>query len=352
MAEATGRPVTVPFSDKPDAEAVLTHWVYDDGANVRGGAVIAEAMTEKVTVEVTAPADGVLRRLVPENGVFRPGEPVAEILPSGTVGVLPPPPPAPAAPAAGGTASFVPVMPAVRRYAEERGVDVAEVARRFSGKRLTRADIDAFVAEAGRGAASSVIPYPRERQVLIRNLTNPGALPFTLHRRLAVPAGIRTVGVQAAVAWALAALRPDHPRLFGRLLPDGFEPARELVLAVAVQTDRGLMAPIIDGAGCRTPSDWRTQIEAIAEHVRSGRLQALRFGQPTFALSNLGPWGVEYFTPVLFPPAVAILGLGALDGDRLPVSLTVDHRWVDGADGARLLQDLERRLQESGTAGH
>lgn len=343
MAEAAGRPVTVPFSDKPDAEAVLTHWMYDDGAAIRAGTVIAEAMTEKVTVEVEAPVDGVLRRLVPENGVFRPGEPVAEILPPGAVPPPAPPPTAAAPPAAARDAAFVPVMPAVRRYAEERGVDVAAVARRFPNKRLTRADIDAFLAEGG-GSGPAFVPYPRERQVLVRNLTNPGALPFTLHRRLSVPDAVRTAGVQAAVAWALAALVPAHPRLFGRLRAEGFEPATELALAVAVQTDRGLMAPLVEGASCRTVADWRARIEEIAGHVQNGRLQALRFGPPTFALSNLGPWGIEYFTPVLLPPAVAILGLGALDGNRLPVSLTVDHRWVDGVDGARLLQDLEARL--------
>jgi pyruvate dehydrogenase E2 component (dihydrolipoamide acetyltransferase) len=342
MADPESRPVTVPFSDKPDAEAVLTHWMYDDGAAVRAGTVIAEAMTEKVTVEVEAPADGVLRRLVPENGVFRPGEAVAEILPPGAA----PPAPAetPAAPPRE-TAVFVPVMPAVRRYAEERGVDVAALARRFPGKRLTRADVDAFAAEGG-GPTAGLMPYPRERRVLIRNLTNPGALPFTLHRRLSVPDAVRAAGVQAAVAWALAALRPEHPRLFGRLGAEGFAPAAELVLAVAVQTDRGLMAPVVDGATCRTVADWRARIAELAEHVRAGRLQALRFDAPTFALSNLGPWGVDYFTPVLLPPAVAILGLGALDGGRLPVSLTVDHRWVDGVDGARLLQDLEARLAD------
>ncbi|MCL6563019.1 MAG: 2-oxo acid dehydrogenase subunit E2 [Firmicutes bacterium] len=343
MAGVEGRAVTVAFSDKADAEAVLTHWMYNDGATVRAGAVIAEAMTDKVTVEVEAPIEGVLRQLVPENGVFRPGEPVAEILPPGTVWSPTPPPAQTAAPESEREAAFIPVMPAVRRYAEERGVDLAAVARRFPNKRLTRADIDAFAAEQS-ASGPALLPYPRERQVLIRNLTNPGALPFTLHRRLSVPEGTRAVGVQAALAWALSQLLPAHPRLFGRLRAEGFEPATELVLAVAVQTDRGLMAPVIEGSACRTVADWRERIEEIAENVRRGHLQGLRFGEPTFALTNLGPWGIEYFTPVLLPPAVAILGIGALEENRLPVSLTVDHRWVDGVDGAHLLQDLEGRL--------
>jgi len=340
--------VRVPFSEQSDAEAVLIHWMYDDGAMVSEGTAIAEAMFEKVTLEITAPASGRLRRMVPADGVFTPGDPVAEILPPGTA--LPPSPdqtPA-ASPAGDARTPFVPVMPAVRRYAAERGVDVAAVARRFPGQRVTRTEIDAYVAEMSQHhrPAAPVIPYPRERQVLIRRLSNPDAIPFTLHRRLAVPNAARAVGIQAAVAWAVAAIRPAHPRLFGQLTADGFLPADNLVLAVAVHTDRGLMAPIVDGSACRTLHDWRDRLAEIAEHVRTGRLQALRFGTPSFALSNLGPWGIDYFTPVLLPPAVAILGLGALMDRWLPVSLTVDHRWVDGVDGARFLQDLEARLEQ------
>jgi pyruvate dehydrogenase E2 component (dihydrolipoamide acetyltransferase) len=344
VEDAGERLVRVPFSEQADAEAVLVHWVYDDGAVVKSGTVIAEAMFEKVTLEVTAPADGVLRRLVPKDGVFRPQDPVAEMLPPGTV--VPSPPPRP--PKAAVESEFVPVMPAVRRYALERGVDVAAVARRFPGQRLTRADIDAYAAEIaeGRREPSRRIPYPRERQVLIRRLTNPAAIPFTLSRRLAVPDGLRDVGIQAALAWAISAVRSEHPRLFGTLTDEGFLPAADLVLAVAIHTDRGLMAPTINGSTCRTVHDWREQLAHIAENVGMGRLDALRFATPIFALSNLGPWGIEYFTPVLLPPAVAILGLGALAGRWLPVSLTLDHRWVDGVDGARFLQDLEARLEQ------
>lgn len=332
--------LTVNFSDEAEAEAVLVHWIYDQGAKVRMGDVVAEAMVDKVTLAIEAPADGYLIPVVAANDVFHSGQAVARI------SVNPPAPANSDGPnieaspeQSAASPAFVPAPPAVRRYAQEKGVVLADVARGASGRRLTVADVDAWIR---RQTLGETVPYPAFRRSLIQHLTDPAALPTTLHRRIA--SGPAAVAPLARIAWAVSEALPHYPRIHGWASSEGTVAAHKLVLGIASETPSGLMVPVL-----HAQPDINSWVLAFADLRNALKTQAtgtLDFSRPSFVLSNLGPWGIEYFTPRLVTPTIAILGIGAGD-TAFPVSLTFDHRAVDGAEAAEFLAHVDRVLASS-----
>lgn len=334
--------ITVAFGEREDAEAVLVHWIYDRGAFLRAGEPIAEAMADKVTLEIQAPAAGYLIPLIATDEVFHPGQLIGRISdePPGTgdrtqqSGRT--------EPAVSQEENFVPAPPAVRRYARERGVDLGAVARAFPGRRIRPEDIDTWLHTPSPVPAT---PYPPFRKALIQRLTDQAALPTTLMRRIA--AGPADTPPLVRFAWAVSCSLPEHPSLNGWATDQGFLSAPEVVLGVATETVRGLMVPTLAAQPDR--GSWLAALAQLREAVRANQLERLQFGRPSFVLSNLGPQGVEYFTPRLMVPTVAILGIGAGNEVTFPVSLTFDHRAVDGAEAAAFLTRLDQVLREMTT---
>jgi len=329
--------IRVDLGERADAEAVLVHWMYQPGAFVRQGTVIGEAMLDKVTIAIEAPMDGYFQPRIDENGVFHSQDVIAEITAEPTVEDRTPvamdefdkhPPSAD---------DFVPAPPRVRRYAQERGVDLREVARRISGRSLTVQDIDDWLA---RSRPEPSQPYSPFRQQVIRHLTDSEALPTTLQRRVRL--GDPEVPILAQVGKALERALGDHPVIHGWATHEGVTMATSLRLGIAVQTPRGLIVPVISGN--RSLDGWVEALRGLREAARSDRWEGWDFTAPSFVVSNLGPWGIEYFTPRLMPPTIAVLGLGQASEGRLPVSLTFDHRALDGADAAAFLQTLDQAL--------
>lgn len=334
--------ITVDLGDRPDAEAVLVHWIFDKGAAVKAGEVVAEAMLDKVTLSIEAPAAGYLVPTVETNGVFRSGQAIGRIAahpPDNSSVSVPPSSGDREHPENRDGTEFIPVAPAVRRYAKEKGVDLAEVAAAFPGRRLTVADVEAFKARPGNKEAME--PFSPARRVLIQHLTDPLALPTTLHRRIA--AGNPDMTPLARIAWAVGQALARHPRLHGWATAEGFIPAHTLTLGIATDTPAGLMVPVLRAEA--EPQDWARALATLRDAVRRQALDTLDFSRPSFVLSNLGPWGIEYFTPRLMVPTVAVLGVGASSERSFPVSLTFDHRVVDGAEAANFLRTLDTLLQ-------
>jgi pyruvate dehydrogenase E2 component (dihydrolipoamide acetyltransferase) len=152
----------------------------------------------------------------------------------------------------------------------------------------------------------------------------------------------------------------DHPRLNARWEGDRIDLATEAHIGVAVDTEAGLLVPVIRGAGGLGLRQIADRSRDLIGRARAGTLAAAEMQGGTFTISNLGVFGIEAFTPIINLPECAILGLGriarepALVGDRvearerLVLSLTFDHRIVDGAPAARFLQDVGRRIENPG----
>ena len=324
-----------------DTEAVLVHWVYDNGAWVRRGEVVAEAMVDKVSLSIEAPQEGYLVRLVETNAAFRSQDAIGKIVsrrPEANHTAEPPQHPDPVM-----RNEEVPATPAVRRYAKEKGVDIHAIAQTLPHHRLTMADIDNWIANHHTMVEE---PYSPFRRSVIQHLTAPGALPTTLQRRIA--AGTAAFPPLVRVAWAVAQALLRHQKIHGWATTEGFTPAPTVVLGIAAQTTAGLVVPVL--AARRTLEEWAESFSTLRRALRADDLASLDFSRPSFVITNLGPQGIEYFTPRLMTPTVAILGLGAGNATTFPVSLTFDHRAIDGAEAAAFLITVDQILSNEGGA--
>lgn len=216
-----------------------------------------------------------------------------------------------------------------------------------------------------------VVPQTRFRRVAAKRLrlSHAEKPPVTIHRPLPASALLAWLEARAAATGASArslltagivlmvarSLRED-PRLSARREEDELRRFPVPNIAVAVATPEGLVAPTVRDPESLGLEGIAARIVELAAAAREGRLTPDDLADATFTISSLGRWGVEYFTPIINPPQIAILGVGALTAEprlvegelreeqRMPLSLTFDHAEVDGVDGAEFLECLARHF--------
>jgi pyruvate dehydrogenase E2 component (dihydrolipoamide acetyltransferase) len=370
--------VRLPQAGMGMTDGTVMAWLKDVGDEVRQGECIAEVEAAKTTVEIEAPCDGILTRILAPAGtlvpvreimalIVSPGEPAgqpaaeqageAPAEPSGEASVRPRPLP----PEAG----EVQVVPAARRLAGEHGIALTEVPGSGPGGRITEADVRARI-EQGPGA--SVLPLAGTRGVIARRMlaSLQGSAQYTLIRAVDVTAladwhdrGARPGGVTYAdaVARAVVLSLAEHPNLNAHITGEQVRIASAIDLGIGIDTDDGLVVGVLRNAGHLGLAELSARRQAITERVRAGRADVAELQGSTFTISNLGSLGVDAFTPIINPPEVAILGVGRILDQPAPaaggitwrksmtLSLTVDHRAVDGAPAARFLAAVAGRLQ-------
>jgi pyruvate dehydrogenase E2 component (dihydrolipoamide acetyltransferase) len=296
-----------------------------------------------------------------------------------------------AAPGAG-SLEAAPASPAARRRARELGVDIALVPPGAAGKRITTEDVEAFAAaapapsEAGPVEAvpaeavpaeaappGRVLPFAGIRKVVAERLSDSlrtmaqvtiareADVSALAARRTALAAGFEAAtGIRLTytdlLVEAVAGLLPEHPLLNSTLTEQGIVVADAVHIGVAVALEDGLIVPVIRDAGTRSLGELASARAELAGKAQAGTLSLDEVEGGTFTISNLGAFGADAFTPIVNPPQCAILGVGRIvdrpvvvDG-RVEVrpttwlSLTFDHRIVDGAPAAQFLQALAGRL--------
>lgn len=361
-------------------EGKIQHWFKAEGETVETGEPLFEVETEKVLYQVEAPAGGVVAKLlypieaaVPCAQVVaviaQAGEDqaavaaryatatarVAQSAPPVSVGATSHIPPAPGGP--------IVATPAARKLAKERGIDLAIVKATGPGGRITREDVEGI--PRARVATGTPLHGMRKRIAdrMLKSLQSTAQLTITTEvdvtalvaRRERLQAQFRltfTDLVVEAVAGALVA----HPRLRVTVEGDLVEPHVEVNIGIAVALDEGLIVPVIRDADKKTLQQIADEARQLAEKARAGSLGVDDLHGGTFTITNLGRYGVDAFTPIVNQPQVAILGVGRIvhkpgvhEGQiavrwMMTLSLTFDHRIVDGAPAAAFLQDVAARL--------
>lgn len=180
-----------------------------------------------------------------------------------------------------------------------------------------------------------------------------------LRKTLQAEAGAEKITATPILLRALALNLTAHPRLNALMREDGIEPMANINLGVAVSLDEGLAVPVIRDADKKSVIELAAETRELATAARAGKLAPKAYQGGTFTVSNLGMTGIDWFTPILNPPQVGIVGISSVS-DRAVVragtlaiapmttlTLVFDHRAVDGYPGARFLADL-KRLLESG----
>jgi pyruvate dehydrogenase E2 component (dihydrolipoamide acetyltransferase) len=199
------------------------------------------------------------------------------------------------------------------------------------------------------------VPLAGMRAVIARTMTASlrEMAQLTLHREADVRAllalrasrpeegrpSVNTI-VLAAVARALT----RHPLVNATLEDDTISRWRPVHLGLAVALDAGLIVPVIRDAETLSLEELGAEAARLAGRARDRTLTMPEIQGATFTVTNLGGLGIDAFTPIVNPPQVAILGVGRIRGDGMMLSLTLDHRALDGADGARFLQDVQQEL--------
>ena len=262
--------------------------------------------------------------------------------------------------------------PLARRMAEEEGLNLAEIPGTGPEGRITEDDVLRILD--GRPAASTapprVIAYTGMRQAIGEammasqqstaqltltshaDVTELAGLRDTLRQRLEVPVSYTDLIVKAAAT----ALR-EHPILNSTLVGEEIVLHDEVNIGVAVALEKGLIVPVVREADKLSVLDIHRALRDLAERAREDALTVDEVTGGTFTVTNLGMYGVDTFTPIINPPEVAIVGVGGIDDHlvlvdgqvraqlRMALSLTIDHRVVDGAPGAAFLQTFVEFLE-------
>ncbi len=165
-------------------------------------------------------------------------------------------------------------------------------------------------------------------------------------------------GYNDLLAKIVAAALREHPYMNARLTPDAIEILSHVNLGMAVDTERGLLVPVVRDADQKTLRQFGSEFRQMVERARSGRALPDDLSGGTFTITNLGMYEVDAFTPVINLPEAAILGVGRISPKVVPyhgspeirqmltLSLVFDHRLIDGAPAARFLQYIKHVIEE------
>ena len=389
----------------------IVRWLKTEGDTVEKGEPLYELDTDKVTQEVEADASGVLLKIAVAEGEVEVGKTIAVIGREGeeVAAVEPPEQAAPApeferepvrSPSAGSGDVMriseptgdgrIKASPLARRIARERGIELSAVVGTGPEGRVVAEDVERAVAsfapapDVAEPAAAPSMPAEEVeiqqlssmRKTIARRLTEAWQAPvfqlgITVDMGRALEVRKRLVelqgdGVKPTVSdlltkvCAAALMRHRAVNVLYQGDTIALYPTANIGIAVAIPN--GLVVPVIPGCERKTIAEIAAARADLVERARAGKLKQGDLDGGTFTISNLGMFGIERFIAVLNPPQAAILAVGSteekpvvVDGQvvvrqRMELTLTCDHRAIDGATGAQFLGDVKSFLEEPGLA--
>ena len=374
-------------------EGTIQQWFKSEGDTIKNGEALFEVETEKVLYEVEAPADGTVAKLLygieavvgvglPVAIIAEAGEEVAEVAAryadAAAAPAAAPPEPAPVAAAAAPAAPAekrgrVPVTPAARKLAKEHGIDLSGVTGTGPRGRITREDVQKIIdsggpaapspAPAATPAAAADIPLRGMRKVIAERMHQSlqGSAQLTIStevdatqlidRRQEVRQEFNVTYTDFIVQACAHALK-QHPRMNAALEGDIIRANTDIHVGLAVALDEGLIVPVVRDADKKSLKDIAAEAKTLAEKARASQLKLEEVSGGTFTVSNLGMYGVDAFTPIINAPQSGILGVGRIvekpvvyrgevtRRSMMVLSLTFDHRVIDGAPAGAFLQTV------------
>ena len=387
-------------------EGNIVGWLKKVGDKVSPGDILAEVETDKATMELESFHDGYLLYIsvkegpVPVNEVLavigakdedykqvlagesKPAEPPAKTPAKEEVSssngekpseVTPPP--------AVEHETRVKSSPLAKSIASKTGVDLSVITGTGDGGRIVKRDVEKFVAE-GPSTTTQVkstksapqygeVPVSQMRKTIARRLaeskfsaphfylTMKINMDKTAEARKQINENSETrISFNDFVIKACAAALQHHPAINSSWLGDKIRINKDINIGVAVAVDEGLLVPVLFGANNMGLKEINNQVATLADKARNKKLQPQEMQGNTFTISNLGMFGIDEFTGIINPPDAAILAVGAIadeltlvDGKVttvkiMKVTMSCDHRVVDGATGAKFLQTLKQFLEQ------
>jgi pyruvate dehydrogenase E2 component (dihydrolipoamide acetyltransferase) len=375
--------VEVPKLGNTVEECLIARWAKHKGDAVSEGELLAEIETDKATFEVTAPARGTVLETFFEEGALVPvftnllviGEPgeSAEPFRPGAQGAVEAKPAAVEAKAqttvrhaepANGAAA---VSPRARRFAKRHGVNADGVRGSGPGGRVLERDLRGLAEMRGAPPRASGIREKIARRMR-ESLAN--TAQYTLHAwadaggLLRIRARVKNsphlpdVNLNDLVCFCAVEALLETPEVNAEFIEGRIQVHGEVHLGFACDTPRGLLVPVVRSAQDLGIDELAGRVKTLAAQAVAGSIAPDDLAGATFTVSNLGAFGVTSFTPLLNPPQVAILGVGAVEVrpvrrhgavefiDAIALSLTCDHQAIDGAPGARFLRAVREKIED------
>ncbi|MBS1830066.1 MAG: 2-oxo acid dehydrogenase subunit E2 [Acidobacteria bacterium] len=335
--------ITVPRLGWSMEEGTFSAWLKQHGESVEPGEMLFAIESDKVTMDVEALDGGVL--YVPADAP-QPGE---RVVPGQLLGYL----------LAAGEAApdgRVAVTPRARRVARELDVDLKSLQGTGKGGRIRERDV--------RGAApkkpQQPVAQPLRRTIAARMMrSTQNTAPVTLMRRVdatsmaAMREQDKQISYTAIMVKLAAQALEQHPLLASRWEDDSIVAPSGTHIGIAVDTEHGLIVPVIRDADQLSITQIAARLRQLVQAAHARQLKPEDVDGGVFTITNLGAYGVEAFTPILNYPETAVLGMGAVQWEpvalgnghlvtrqQITLSLTFDHRVLDGAPAARFLQTL------------
>ena len=401
--------VIMPKLSDTMTEGVVIAWHKREGDHIESGDALAEIETDKAVMDLEAFGSGTLRKiLVPEQStvpagrliaiIAAPDEDIAPLLKeagtpaqpqaqpaapgsarpdsgslkSGGAAPLPPTPPG-TKPSAG----EIKASPLARRMAEEAGLELGSITPTGPGGRIVKDDVEAALAatKAAPSAAApdyEVRPMSQIRKTIARKMAQSKApVPhfyvtneIDMERALTVKAELADrqqpikVTITDLIVRALAITLTRFPPFNASFQDDAIRYHQSIHIGVAVGLDEGLIVPVLRDCQSKGLIEIAEEARRLFERAKSRRLQPDEYTGATFSLSNLGMEDVEHFSAIITPPEAAVLAIGKIkqtpvvvDGRvalrrRMMVTISCDHRVVDGLQAAKFLQTLKHELEE------
>jgi pyruvate dehydrogenase E2 component (dihydrolipoamide acetyltransferase) len=392
--------IVMPKASLTMTEGTLLEWIKKDGEEVKKGDEIAQIETDKVVLPVEADANGTLVHVIREGQmvpiatiigyILYPGEsrdrisntqqniPVEKMVSRQTSSESQPP----------SKESDIKITPLARQTAKTLGVEISEIlASGLSGK-ITADDVKAIASkkESQKNqsfsqqvkpvqsvAESKYIPLSGVRGLIADRMafSAHSSAPVTLHARADCSSllrvrsslnehrnelGIPKTSYDSFIVKAVALSLIGHRRMNSQISENGIEELGQINVAVAVDTPRDLCTVVVKDADKKSLLEISKELNDLVQRALEGKLRVDDLNDSTFTITNLGMFNVLDFTPIIQPNQCAILGIGAivdtlaLQEERiirkkeLPLSLTFDHRMVDGAPAAKFLNEVCNRL--------
>jgi pyruvate dehydrogenase E2 component (dihydrolipoamide acetyltransferase) len=382
--------VVMPALEMAQETGKLVSWRKKEGEHVAKGELLLEVETDKAVMEIESPADGILSGIkVHEGAVVPVGQTIAWILhPGETVPSENVPVPfaasaaIPLKTANQDAVSSLPetsharISPKARRLAKEHSVDLSHVRGSGPGGEILTSDILAFVdSSPATPTPTGIEPLSSTARLMAERTTESwttvphffvtrevDASSLVAERERCGPSIEQARGVKLTYTDLLVALVArvllKHPRLNGNWSKEGIHLNSEVNIGVAMAVNDGVVATVIHNASKVDVGEIALQRRDLTERARAGRLRPSDIAGATFTISNLGMYHVDAFSAIVSPPQAAILAVGSISDRVVPVdgkpgirpmmtlTLSSDHRVVDGARAATFLNDVVEAIRQ------
>lgn len=398
--------INMPKMSDTMTEGVIVSWLKKVGDDVKPGDILAEVETDKATMELENYIKGTLLHIgIPEGGsvpvdsliaiVGAKGEDISSLLAAGSA----PKAAAPAAevakeepvvvantpaPVRNADDSRVKASPLAKSIAKEKGIDLSKIAGSGDQGRIVRKDIENYTPAAKEGKSTAAIALPQivasenytevpvsqMRKAIARRLSESKHtaphfyLTMSINMDKAIAARKQMnefsevkISVNDIIVKAVALSLRKNPNANSSWLGDKIRYNQHIHVGVAVAIEDGLIVPVVKFADNKSISHISAEVKQLAEKAKNKKLQPNEFEGNTFTISNLGMYGIDEFTAIINPPDACILAVGAaketvvaVNGEMkiaqiMKVTLSCDHRVVDGAVGSSFLQTLKDLLE-------